>query len=79
MLFIITHSYCHAQNQHYKDPLLKTWNLESMTFLDGKPYLSKEDLQGELITFKKDSIWERRRGGDKLEGIWYFNNELLVI
>ncbi|MCE9539412.1 MAG: hypothetical protein K8R85_09360 [Bacteroidetes bacterium] len=34
----------------------------------------------ELIEFKKDSIWERKRGSDKLEGIWYFdNNELLVI
>lgn len=81
MLFIIIHSYCPAQTQsiYNKDLLLKTWKLESMTFKDGNPYFSKKDLPNELITFKKDSIWERKRGDDKLEAIWYFNDEGMLV
>lgn len=77
IFFIIIHHYCSAQTIYNTDLLLKTWKLQSMTRVDGKPYL--KELPNELIRFKKDSIWERKRGSDKSEGIWYFDAQGLIV
>lgn len=80
VFFIIFQYYCSAQTEYKKDQLLTTWKLQSMTYSDGIPYVKIEELPNELITFKCDSIWERNRGKDKLEGIWYhYGPDMLII
>jgi hypothetical protein len=70
--FFIIHLYSPAQTMYNKDQLLKSWKLQSMTHTDGKPYVRIEDLPNEVITFKSDSIWEKKRGNNKLKGKWYY-------
>ena len=78
MLFIIMHSYCYAQNQYNKELLRQTWKLEGMVNSDNSPVsVPKKELW--LIEFTKDSIYEEKRGLYKLEGIWYFDAQGLLV
>jgi hypothetical protein len=79
VFFIIIQFYCPAQTGNNNNQLLTTWKLQNMTFSDGKPYLKIEELPNELITFKSDSVWERNRGKDKLEGIWYIDGQGILV
>jgi len=79
MFFLLIQFYSPAQTGYKKDLLLATWKLQSMTFSDGKPYLKTEDLPDEIIMFKTDSVWERNRGMDKLEGLWYLDGQGILV
>jgi hypothetical protein len=80
IFFIMIQYYSPAQTAFTRDLLHTSWKLQNMTHLDGGQYLNKNELQNEVITFKSDSVWERKRSKDKLEGIWYVDaHGILVI
>jgi hypothetical protein len=80
LCLLISHQYCFAQTEYNKALLVnKTWKLQSMTHTDGKPYLYKDELPNEVVEFDKDSVYVRRRGNDKLEGKWYFDEQEYLI
>jgi hypothetical protein len=80
IFFLIIQYYSPAQTTYHNDQLLKTWKLQSMTRADGTPYVKIEELPYELITFKNDSVWERKLSQNKFEGIWYhYGPDMLII